>query len=63
MKTLSITVAILFAFGTMTFAQNVSSTTKTSATKTTAAANVKKHYHNCPKAINKNRPSVSGTAK
>jgi hypothetical protein len=50
MKTLSIAAALLFAFGTVTFAQDASSTsTKTSTTKTTTTKTVKKHGTGHPK--------------
>jgi hypothetical protein len=41
MKTLSIAAALLFAFGTVTFAQDAT-TTKTSTSKTTTSKTVKK---------------------
>jgi len=46
MKTLSIAAALLLAFGTVSFAQDASSTTKTSTTKTTPIIHATKHNPN-----------------
>ena len=62
MKTLSIAAALLFAFGTVTFSQDASSTTKTSTTKTTTTIHAKKHNpnHDLPPAKFKH-PQVTKT--
>lgn len=53
MKTLSIAAVLLFAFGTITFAQDASSTTKTSTSKPVIHKQVNKGYPKMPKVPQK----------